>query len=143
MGLAAVFVVLALTAAGYQALDLIPDPLVPRLADPQGSTRIEDRQGRLMYEFAAGSDDRRRWTPLSDFGPLIPAAALAAEDSRFLHHPGVDPLAVVRAVGQNLGAGRIKSGASTITMQLARALRPGPRTWRSKLRETVLALRIE
>ena len=66
------------------------------------------------------------------------------EDKRFDRHFGVDPLALARAVGQNLAAGRIESGASTLTMQTIRLSRGGkPRTFGEKFVEAVLALRLE
>ncbi|MGB9907233.1 MAG: penicillin-binding protein 1C [Candidatus Saccharicenans sp.] len=71
-------------------------------------------------------------------------AVLHFEDRRFYLHPGVDPLAVARAVWQNLRAGEIKSGASTITMQVARLAREsGRRTFGRKLKEALLALKLE
>jgi penicillin-binding protein 1C len=66
------------------------------------------------------------------------------EDSRFYGHPGFDALAIFRAFADNLAAGRIVSGGSTISMQLARLRRgAGPRTLTAKLVETVLAARLE
>jgi len=66
------------------------------------------------------------------------------EDKRFFAHPGVDPLAVARAVRQNLRSGKVASGASTITMQVVRLARKGrPRTIIEKLKEAVLAFRLE
>ncbi|MDI6849559.1 MAG: penicillin-binding protein 1C [Candidatus Saccharicenans sp.] len=71
-------------------------------------------------------------------------AVLQFEDRRFYLHPGVDPVAMVRAAWQNLKAGRIKSGGSTITMQLARlTIGSGRRTVGRKLKESLLALKIE
>ena len=69
---------------------------------------------------------------------------LQYEDRRFFSHPGVDPLAVARAVRLNLRSGRVRSGASTITMQLVRLSRKGrSRTLWEKMKESVLALRLE
>ncbi len=65
------------------------------------------------------------------------------EDQRFDFHPGVDPLAMVRALGQWISSGHIRSGGSTITMQLARLLEPKPRTLRSKIIEMIRALQLE
>ncbi len=66
------------------------------------------------------------------------------EDKRFYAHPGVDPLAVARAVRQNLSSRKVASGASTITMQVVRLARKNrPRTYLEKLKEAVLALRLE
>ncbi len=63
--------------------------------------------------------------PAGELPEKVAAAFVAAEDQRFWRHPGVDPLAVLRALTGNLSAGRIVSGASTITMQLARLTYPG------------------
>ncbi|HZE21301.1 MAG TPA: transglycosylase domain-containing protein, partial [Desulfobaccales bacterium] len=93
---------------------------------------VPDRQGRKMVRLPDG--------PLP---PVAVAAFVAAEDQRFWRHPGVDLVAVVRAAGQNLAAGRIVSGASTITQQLVRLADPGPRTYRRKLLEMGRSLRIE
>jgi penicillin-binding protein 1C len=72
------------------------------------------------------------------------AALVEAEDRRFRFHPGVDPLALVRALGQNIGAGRVVSGASTITMQTTRLMRRGqPRSLPEKALEAIMALRLE
>ena len=68
---------------------------------------------------------------------------IAVEDRRFWLHPGVDPVALVRAVGQMLRAGRVVSGGSTMAMQAARLLHPRPRTVRSKLIEMARALQLE
>jgi penicillin-binding protein 1C len=68
---------------------------------------------------------------------------LAYEDKRFDGHRGVDPLALLRAVGQFLGHGHIVSGASTLTMQTARLLEPRPRTLIAKLIEMGRALQLE
>src|SRR5262249_43345974 len=67
-------------------------------------------------------------------------AAVALEDRRFFQHPGVDPLALGRAVWQNLPLSRHRVGASTIAMQIARMQHPAPRNVLSKAREAVVAL---
>ena len=71
------------------------------------------------------------------------AAFLAAEDRRFRRHHGVDIRAAARAAWSNLKAGRVVSGGSTITMQVARMLRPAPRTWSGKVRQAMWAMRLE
>ncbi|MES2638035.1 MAG: transglycosylase domain-containing protein [Myxococcota bacterium] len=70
----------------------------------------------------------------------VVAATLALEDHRFRTHPGVDPLAIARAVRQNLTAGTTLSGASTLAMQVARMQDPGPRTLPRKAVEAVTAV---
>jgi penicillin-binding protein 1C len=80
---------------------------------------------------------------LAEVDPAYVRALVALEDQRFWTHPGVDPIAVARAVVQDVAAGRVVSGASTITMQLARLLEPRPRTIRSKAIEALRAVQIE
>ena len=79
-------------------------------------------------------------------GPLpemVVAAFLAAEDAHFRQHHGIDLRAMVRAAWSNLKAGRIVSGASTVTQQLARLAYPAPRTYYHKLVEMLRSLRLE
>lgn len=136
---------ISLALVFWFSLGFFPDPL----AETGGwdwSVRVTDRQGRLLKEFLPPNTARREARPLSDFSPNLRAAVLAAEDRRFYRHLGVDPLAMVRAAWLNLKHGRIVSGGSTITMQLARlnrGLAPGPRTMKRKLREIWWALLIE
>jgi penicillin-binding protein 1C len=113
------------------------------------STIVVDRNGTPLYE--ARSDQGARATRLeaSALPPALVHATIAAEDRRFRQHPGIDPVAVVRAVVHNVRAGRVVEGASTITQQVAKLLlaqRGGPqprRTLFGKLEEAVVALRLE
>jgi penicillin-binding protein 1C len=123
-------------------------PLPPELRDTGGgasvaSVRVTDRDGHLLREVRADDGVRARWVQLRECGAIVPAALIAAEDRRFYAHRGVDWLAVARAAWSDLRARRVVSGGSTITMQLARAVRPHSRTLGSKLLEMALALRIE
>ena len=143
--LATLGVLLALAASLWAngLIDGTADPLSAGRPGFQASYRIEDRDGGLLYEVLSARDSRSQWSGLEDLSPHIIEAALAAEDRRFFQHPGVDPWAAMRALGQALRARRIVSGASTITMQLVRLLDPKPRTLRNKIREMSLALRLE
>lgn len=86
----------------------------------------------------------RRPVVLADLPPHVPEAVLAAEDTRFYSHPGIDLISVLRAVFVNLRAGEIRQGASTLTQQLAKNFFLTPeRTWRRKAQEVVLAWMIE
>ncbi|HLM76605.1 MAG TPA: penicillin-binding protein 1C, partial [Polyangiaceae bacterium] len=107
------------------------------------STVILDRHGVRIREIRSGDGMRARYRSLDELGPLVPRAVIAAEDRRFDHHPGIDPLAIGRAVGQALAAGRVVSGASTLTQQLGRTLVKRPRSLGGKFLEMALALRIE
>jgi penicillin-binding protein 1C len=114
-----------------------------RVRGEAGSVRIFDRDGALLREVRADDGARARWTPLREVGDVTVHAVLAAEDRRFYDHAGVDPVSLARAVLLALSHGHIVSGASTLTMQLARTVRPHPRNLWGKLREMALAVRIE
>lgn len=116
-----------------------PDPYAVR---PAG-VRILDREGRLVRGFLS-PDEKRRWRlGLAEISPELITAVLHHEDRGFRRHPGVDAGAVARAAWSNLRAGRVVSGASTITMQLARLTEPRPRTLGAKLHQMVRALQYE
>ncbi|MBX2801017.1 MAG: transglycosylase domain-containing protein [Myxococcales bacterium] len=110
------------------------------LALPDATVQLRDRHGAFLGEVGQGDDERLGFWRLEEVPPRVAAATLALEDRRFASHPGVDPLAVGRAVWGNLRAGRRTSGASTLAMQVARLQRPGRRTWGRKLREAFTAL---
>ncbi|MDF2695133.1 MAG: Multimodular transpeptidase-transglycosylase, partial [Labilithrix sp.] len=119
-------------------------PLPAELREPASpSLRLRARGGHLLREVRTDDGARARPLPLSEFPPHVRNAVLAAEDRRFYSHHGVDLLAVGRAALDDLTHRRVVSGASTITMQLARTVRPHPRSFWGKLREAALALRIE
>ncbi len=139
LALAVALGVLALAAAAL--LTPLPDEL--RASTPTSSVRFVDRDGHLLREARLDDGTRARWVPLAEMGALPEAALLAAEDRRFRAHPGVDALAILRATWSNVRHLRVVSGASTITMQLARTLRPRPKTLRGKFSEMALAIRIE
>lgn len=107
------------------------------------STRLFDRDGNFLKEVRAKDGARARWVPLDEVSEDVKRAILAAEDRRFHSHPGVDPLAMGRAILQAVSERKIVSGASTLTQQLARQLVARPRTFAGKFREMSLALRIE
>ena len=107
------------------------------------SIRFVDRDGRPLREVRADDATRARTVGLGEVSDDLVHAVLAAEDRRFFEHPGVDPVAVARAAWSDATHARIVSGASTLTMQLARLVRPHRRTLPGKLDEAALALRIE
>jgi penicillin-binding protein 1C len=108
------------------------------------SIRFYDRNGNLAQIPALGEGLRREFAGLEEIPGEVKAVFILAEDRRFYTHPGVDPAALVRAFFQNLRSGRRVSGASTITMQLARLI--GESRGRSlgrKIAEALNALRLE
>ena len=115
---------------------------VAQFDDPL-STVLLDRDGELLSA-AIASDGQWRFGVSRAVPEKFAAAVLRFEDRRFAYHPGVDPLAVLRALGQNLRARGVKSGGSTLTMQVVRLARKGrSRSLGEKLIEAVMALRLE
>ncbi|MFT8244060.1 transglycosylase domain-containing protein [Roseomonas sp. BN140053] len=81
---------------------------------------------------------------LRDLPRTVPAALLAIEDRRFMSHPGLDPIGLLRAAWANISAGRVVQGGSTLTQQLAKNLFLSPdRSFRRKAQEVVMALWLE
>jgi penicillin-binding protein 1C len=107
---------------------------------------VVDRDGRPLRVLPAACGHRGRgaWVPLHQVPPLLREAVLVAEDRRFFSHPGVDLRAVLRAARDGLRAGEIRSGASTLSMQLARMLHGiDTRSPLGKLEQAWLALALE
>ena len=117
-------------------------PAVPIARDIPLSTAVFGRQGELMRLTLAPDQQYRLWTPIEDVSPVFLEALLLYEDRHFQRHPGVDPLALVRAATRTLRGDR--QGGSTITMQLARLRgRLNTRTPSGKLRQIAAALWLE
>ncbi len=138
---------LLLTLALYLRLGSVPADLLSTV-DIQPSVTVLDRHGERLYEARSDRGTRGTWLPPNDLPPLVVSATLAAEDHRFHSHIGVDPIAVARAFWRNLREWRVAEGGSTISQQVvaladARAGRPPGRTMFGKMREAVLALRLE
>ena len=107
-------------------------------------TEVLDRNGKSLVAFY-GSDWRvAEPVTLSELPPYIPSAFLAAEDIRFRHHIGIDPIGIGRALVSNVRAGGVTEGGSTITQQLAKMrFLSQRRTFARKLAEIPLAILIE
>ncbi|MEO3413411.1 penicillin-binding protein 1C [Roseovarius sp. CAU 1744] len=108
------------------------------------SVEMRDREDRLLRVYTV-ADGRWRLAARPDrVDPDFLAMLIAYEDRRFYDHAGVDPRAVLRAAGQALAHGQVMSGASTLTMQVARLLEEsGTGSWRGKLRQMRVALALE
>ena len=121
---------------------------VGQLFDVSYSPVLYDRNGKLLGARVA-VDGQWRFPKAETVNEKFVIALIEAEDRRFRRHPGVDPLAVLRAIRQNTSARRVVSGASTITMQTIRLSRtsrmgrPPRRTMPEKFVEAALALRLE
>jgi penicillin-binding protein 1C len=104
---------------------------------------VLDKDGAWLRAFTTSEGKWRLAARLDEVDPEFKRRLIAVEDKRFWFHPGVDPLALARATMTWVRSGRVTSGGSTITMQLARLIEPRPRTVPSKLIEIVRALQIE
>ena len=122
----------------------IPFPELTAFRQRDWSTRIYDRNGELVQILALENGLRREYTPLEQMPEDTIRIFIEAEDRNFFSHHGVDIRAMVRAASQNIVSGRRVSGASTITMQLARMIVPAKkRNIFTKTREVWNALRLE
>jgi penicillin-binding protein 1C len=111
-----------------------------RLIAPSPTLYLQDRHGQFLGETGANKEDEYGFWSLEALPPRVVAATLAVEDRRFNRHPGIDPLAVGRAILQNFRAGKRISGASTLAMQIARLQNPGRRGYSRKAMESLTAL---
>src|SRR5262249_28429561 len=112
-------------------------------ADPPGAnTRIYDRDGNLLAILP--STQNRTPVTQAEQAPILRQATVAIEDKRFYEHGGVGIQGVVRAAIDNLEAGHVVQGASTIEQQLVRNLYlSDSQTWQRKVREAYLAYQLD
>ncbi len=118
------------------------------LDDPAPSTIVVDRNGVQLYEARSADGTRAVVLTAESLPPMLVAATVAAEDRRYWSHPGVDPIAVLRAARTNLAERSVVEGGSTISQQVAKLLltRQTPHRSRglaAKINEAVIALRLE
>ena len=113
-----------------------------RLLAPEPTYLVRDVHDRFLGEVAPSPDAELGYWPATPLPERVIAATLAVEDRRFRWHPGIDPLAVGRAVVQNVRSRRRVSGASTVAMQVARMQYPGHRTYLRKATEAITAVLI-
>src|SRR6266540_1817084 len=113
---------------------------IQRLTRGVGDTVFYAADGRAWFPM----DEQRRDVPLEQISPYLRNAVIAVEDHRFRGHIGIDPLGLMRAALENVKAGGVAEGGSTITQQLARTLfLSNKRTYARKLQEALLALMLE
>jgi penicillin-binding protein 1C len=106
------------------------------------ATIVYDREGEPLRMFLPADEKYRFPVTLDEVPPELVRALIASEDRHFERHPGVDPVAMVRASWSNVRARRVVSGASTIPMQIARMAEPRRRSLGSKLIESLRALQL-
>ena len=140
-------VTLALVAAIGVAIYLngmtkdLPDYEVLAKYEPPVMTRIHASDGQLMAEYAR---QRRLYLPIQAVPDRVKAAFLSAEDKNFYNHPGIDFFGLGRAVWDNVKSGGRAGGGSSITQQVAKNfLLSNERTYERKIKEAILAFRIE
>lgn len=143
--LACATVCIAVVAASTFAVLDRAYPSVPLLAKIDDySVEVVDRHGAHLRIFTNQQERWRLKTDLNKIDPNFQRLLIAYEDQRFFSHHGVDPLALVRAAGQFAASGRVISGGSTITMQLARLLEPRKqRSLGAKMWQIFRALQLE
>ena len=123
-----------------QGLDL-PAVHTLRAGIDQPDITLLDYEGEAFARLGGG---RGREVGLHEMSPYLPAAVIAIEDHRFYRHPGIDPIGTARALAQNIWAGRVVQGGSTISQQLAKLSFVGSeRSYSRKLKEAAYALAIE
>jgi penicillin-binding protein 1C len=136
--------VLFAVAASRDAVDRWIDATVLPVILTETSVEIRDRNGDLLRAYQVGDGIWRLSSQSVDVDPLYLDMLVRYEDKRFADHPGVDPLALIRAAGQAIVQGGPVSGGSTLTMQVARLLEDGSTgKWSGKLRQVRVALALE
>ena len=119
----------------------LPSPALDRGRDL--SALVLARYGSILRGFLSADGKWRLPVEPQEVDPLYRDMLIAAEDRRFAAHPGVDPIAALRALGQLASHRHVVSGASTLTMQAVRLLERRPRTLSSKLIEMAKALTLQ
>jgi penicillin-binding protein 1C len=142
----AVSLAAALTTGGAVAFGLWMRalPLLPKADALASSIEVVDRDGRLLRPYATEDGRWRLTAGVEDVDPRFLDMLIAYEDKRFRSHHGIDPVAMARAAWQLIAHREVVSGASTITMQVARLIEPRTeRTLTAKLRQMVRAVQLE
>ena len=124
-------------------LFFILNSLFPVTDKIEYSTIITDNKGEVIHAFLTKDEKWRMKTDLDEISPLLRQTIVAKEDKYFFYHPGINPFAMGRAAVNNIFRMKRTSGASTITMQVAKALEPKSRTYPNKLIEIFRALQLE
>ncbi|MFA6223229.1 MAG: penicillin-binding protein 1C [Desulfomonilaceae bacterium] len=104
---------------------------------------VTDRNGEILRFLPDHNGCFNIWRSVDNVPEVMVESIVSAEDKRFFHHPGFDPIAIGRAAYTNLKYGRTISGASTISQQTVRLLNPRPRTFYSKIIEFLESVKLE
>lgn len=137
-----VSLVLVLLCLFVRSLPYFAPIRATNLVQDRRAVEFSDRNGLPLGTLLSRDQDHTATTPLNQVSPHFIHAILAAEDGRYYQHGALEMRAIVRSLISSIQARRITSGASTITMQLARMLDPAPRTLSAKLDEIWLSWRL-
>ena len=124
-------------------LALALDRLFPLPLAPQYSPLVLAQDGTVLHAYLNPTQKWRMKTELPEITPALQTAIIEKEDRYFRYHFGVNPVAIVQAAGRNIFRKGRTTGASTITMQVARLLEPKERTFKNKLLEVLRAMQLE
>lgn len=137
------FAKLALICAGFVVLFFILNAIFSLPPIPRYSTVVTSDKNEIIHAFLSKDDKWRFKIRTKEIHPDLTAAFLNKEDKYFYYHPGINPIAIGRAVFNNALQNKKTSGASTITMQVVRLLEPRERTYLNKFVELFRALQLE
>ncbi len=140
-GLLKFTVICILLSGGFISAALLTNPALP--GDDSFCTVVLARDGTPLRAFADSNGVWRYPVTIDEVSPLYIEAILGYEDRFFRMHPGVNPFSLIRASFQCLATGKIVSGGSTITMQVARLFNPQSRTVSGKIRQILHAVKLE
>lgn len=132
---------LAIALALIAALDRLFPPPVPDSS--RQAVVVLARDDTPLRAFPDSTQVWRHPVAIDDVSPRYLEALIAYEDRQFWMHPGVNPFALMRAAWQRIASGRIVSGGSTLTMQVARLIEHIPRSVPGKLKQCIRALQLE
>lgn len=122
---------------------ILLDILFPIPGSKPYSKVILARDNSLLTAYLSPDDKWRMHADIEEINPDLIHAITNKEDKWFYYHPGINPVSIAKAMFSNIFSGRINSGASTITMQVARMMEPDNRTYTKKILEMLRALQLE
>ena len=128
--LKSLLITFAILIIGYLSLPL-PNPIF----QPDYSTVVLDKDGKILRAFLNQTEQWQLPPDSSNIPDKLKTAVIEFEDRYFYYHPGVNPFSIVRASFKNISSAKIISGASTLTMQVARLMKPKRRTFANKFVE--------
>ena len=118
-------------------------PLPRERLAPSASLWITDCKQRILRVYVSSKGEYHLPCKIEEVSPYLVSSTLCFEDRWFFWHPGLNPVSTLRALWINLRAGRVLTGGSTITQQVARLMEPRPRTVKSKIIEAFRAFQLE